>query len=203
LLRTLTGREAAIRSAKEKAKATTTAEKRAVDAEKARALAEKRLADLELQWNEGELRLAEAESKNVALAEEIADLWAALVASENKWYDKGFVNAEKGVEPVVMEARQLSFKDGWMTAQLALGVVEDSPLRNPGKVPLPDFTLTAQNLTGPTDDKETNSLRELVEQIDAHVELIGLRLLVTPASETSLEITPSLRTLCLSDSLLE
>ena len=29
-----------------------------------------------------------------------------------------------------------------------------------------------QNPTGPTDEEETDSLRELVEQINAHVELI-------------------------------
>lgn len=169
----LTEREVAIRSAKDKAKATATVEKRVINVEKVRASAEKSSADLESQWNKGELRLAEAQSKNVALAEEIADLGAALEASKNKWYDEGFANAERGVESVVKEAQQLSFKDGWMATLLALEVPKDSPLMDLAKIPLPNFIPAPQNPTGPTDDEETDSLRELVEQIDAHVELIG------------------------------
>ena len=50
---------------------------------------------------------------------------------------------------------------------------EDSPLRDPSQIPFLDPSPTAENLAGPIDEEETDSLRELVEQIDAHVELIG------------------------------
>ena len=42
------------------------------------------------------------------------------------------------MELVVKEARQLSFQEGWMVALHALGVPEDSPLRDPGRIPFPD-----------------------------------------------------------------
>ena len=38
---------------------------------------------------------------NTTLAEELADLKVALEACENKWYNKGFADAENSVEPVV------------------------------------------------------------------------------------------------------
>ena len=77
------------------------------------------------------------------------------------------------MELVVKEARQLSFQEGWMAALHALGVPEDSLLRDPGRIPFLDSFPAVQNPTGPIDEEETDSLRELVEQIDAHVELIG------------------------------
>ena len=58
-----------------------------------------------MRQNEIEVKLAEAVSLNSTLSEEVADLWAALETCESKWYDEGFADAEKGVEPVVMQAR--------------------------------------------------------------------------------------------------
>ena len=52
-----------------------------------------------------------------------------------------------------------------------LGVPEDSPLRDPGQIPFLSSTLVVQNPLVPINEEETTSLRELVEQIDAHVEL--------------------------------
>ena len=48
-----------------------------------------------------EVKLAEAISLNTSNAKELADLRAALTACEQKWYNEGFVDAEKSVEPVV------------------------------------------------------------------------------------------------------
>ena len=129
------------------------------------------------------MKLAEAASLNSTLSEEVADLRAALEACENKWYDEGFADAEKGVEPIVLQARQLSFWEGWMAALQALGVPEDSPLRDPGQIPIPDSAPTAQNPTGPNDEEETDSLRELVEQIDAHMEMIGTEATSNPSTD--------------------
>ena len=162
----------ATKTAKDKIKAIDAAEKRAAATEKARALAEKRPVELTTMQNETDLKLVEATSLNVALNEELADLRAALEASESKWYDKGFTDAEEGVELVIREARQLSFQEGWMAALHASGVPEDSHLRDPSQIPFLDSVLATQNPMGPVDKEETDSLRELVEQIDAHVEVI-------------------------------
>lgn len=93
------GREEAVKMVKVKTKTVKAAEKRAAATEKTRALAEKRSAELVTQQNEMEVKLAKAASLNATLSEEVADLRVALKACESKWYDEGFANAEKGVEP--------------------------------------------------------------------------------------------------------
>ena len=103
------GREEAVKTAKEKTKTAESAEKRAAAAEKSRASAKKRSAELVTRQNETEMKLAEAASLNSTLSEEVADLRAALEACESKWYDEGFADTKKGVEPIVMQAWQLSF----------------------------------------------------------------------------------------------
>ena len=129
-----------------------------------------------------DLKLAEAASLSVALIEELADLWAALEACENKCYNEGFADAKEGVEPVVKEVRQLSFQEGWMATLHASGVPKDSHLRDPGRIPFSDSLLAMQNPMRPIDEEETDSLRELVEQIDAYVELIGTEASNPPAN---------------------
>ena len=159
------------------------AKKRAAAVVKSRASAEKRSAELVTRQNETEVKLTETASLNATLSEEVVDLWVALEACESKWYDKGFTDAEKGVEPIVMQARQLSFQEGWMAALQALGVPEDSPLKDPGRIPFLDSTPAAQNPTGPNDEEEMASLRELVEQIDTHVEMIGTEATSNPPTD--------------------
>ena len=67
-----------------------------------------------------------------------------------------------------------------MAALEFLGVLEDSPLKDPGRIPFPDPTLAAQNTIGANDEEETDSLRELVDKIDAHVEMIGIEATSNP-----------------------
>ena len=81
------------------------------------------------------LKLAKAESLNFAQADEIANLKAAVEACEEKWYNEGFADAENSVEPIVHQARHHGFGEGWLAALQALGIVEDSPLRNPEQIP--------------------------------------------------------------------
>ena len=109
-------RETVVKTAKEKIKATDTAEKKAAAAEKARALAEKRSTKLLAKQNETNVKLAEEISLNTAQAKELADLRAALEACEEKWYNEGFADAENFVEPVVNQARRLGFEAGWFVA---------------------------------------------------------------------------------------
>ena len=74
------------------------------------------LAEAEDKVRAIKLKLAEAANLNLAQADEIADLKAALEAYENKWYDEGFTNAENSVEPIVHQARSHGFKEGWLAA---------------------------------------------------------------------------------------
>ena len=58
-----------------------------------------------------------------------------------------------------------------MAALHASGVPEDSYLKDPSQIPFLDSVPATQNPIGPVDKEETDSLRELVEQIDAYVEV--------------------------------
>ena len=64
----------------------------------------------------------------------------------------------------------------WLSCKLS-GVPEDSPLRNPNQIPLPGPSTAAQNPPGATDEGDTPSMRELVEAIDSHVELVNLEVI--------------------------
>ena len=52
----------------------------------------------------------------------------------------------------------------------ALGVPEDSPLRDPGQIPFPSPVTAVQDPPAAAEEEEMASMRELVEQIDAHAE---------------------------------
>ena len=105
-------------TAKEKAKATVTVEKKAITFEKARVSAKKKSSELEAKLGETELRLAEATSLNTAQAEELVDLKVGLEACENKWYNEGFADAENSVEPVrKLESSPLR-RVGWLPCKL-------------------------------------------------------------------------------------
>ena len=141
---------------------------------------EKRSSELEAKLGKTESKLAEVASLNIALAEELADLKAALEASENKWYNEGFDDAKNLAEPVIQEAQKLAFGEGWLAALWVLGVPEDSSLRDPNQIPFLGPHFTAQNPLGATDEEETQSMRELVEAIDSHVELVDLEATSNP-----------------------
>jgi len=168
-------REATAKTVKDKAKATEAVEKRVVAAEKAKALTEKRFMELEAKQNEADLKLAKAISLNAAQAKELADLRAALEACENKWDNEGFADTKNFVELVIREARRLAFEKGWLAVLQALGVPANSPLRDPGKIPFLDPTPTVHNSLVPINEEELPSLRELVEQLDSHVELDDMK----------------------------
>ncbi|KAL0005183.1 hypothetical protein SO802_012744 [Lithocarpus litseifolius] len=86
------------------------------------------------------LKLAEAESLNLAQANEIADLKAVLEAYENKWYNAGFTDIENFVEPIVHQFAAL------------------------------------QNPIGVEEEEDTPSIKELVQEIDFHMELVDLEI---------------------------
>ena len=123
---------------KEKVKVAKVVGKKVHAFEKARALAEKKLTEMEMKLGGIELKLAEAESLNLAQVDELANLKATLVACQDKWYNEGFADAENFAEPVVCQAWKHGFEEGWLATLQAMGVLEDSPLRNPNQIPFPN-----------------------------------------------------------------
>ena len=109
------------------------------------------------------LKLAEAESLNLEQVDEIANLKAALEAYEDKWYNMGFADAENFMEPIVYQAQRHEFEEGWMTALQAMGVPDDSPLRNPEQIPFPEPPPPIQDPSDADDKEDTPSMKELVQ----------------------------------------
>ena len=181
-------RETALKTAKEKMKATDTAEKKAAAIEKNRALAEKRSMKLLAKQNEIDVKLAEVISLNTSQAEELADLRATLEACKEKWYNEGFADAENSVEPVVNQVRKVGFEARWLATLQVLGVPEDSLLRDPDQIPFPSPAATVQNPPVPIEEEETTSMRELVEQIDAHVESDDTEATSIPSAQDQLGV---------------
>ena len=167
-------KDVAVVTVKDKEKAVATVEKKVVASEKAKVVAKKRSSKLEVKLKVAEQKLAEATSLNTTREGELADLKAALEAYKNKWYNKGFADIKNYAKPVILEARKLGFEEGWLATLQALGVPKDSPLRNPGQIPFPSTTRAVQNPHRPIDEEETTSMRELVEQIDSHMELVNV-----------------------------
>jgi len=157
--------------AKEKGKATKATKKKAQFAEKARLVVEKKLTEIKVKLGGTKLKLAEVESLNLAHVDEIVDLKAPIETCEEKWYNKGFANAENSVEPIVHQARHHGFGKGWLVALQVIGVAEDFPLRNPKQIPYPASPPPVQSQVGATDEEDTPSMRELVCAIDTHVEM--------------------------------
>ena len=118
--------------------------------------------------------MAEVASLNLAQANKIADLKAALEACQKKWHDEGFTNAEKSVEPVVHQAWLHGFEEGWLVALQVMGVAEDSPLKNPEQIPYPAPLPLAQSQADVADEENNPNMRVLVQAIDTHMDTIDL-----------------------------
>ena len=99
----------------------------------------------------------------------------ALEARKTKWYDEGFANAENSVEPIVQQAWFHGFGQGWLAALQAMGVLEDSPLRNLEQISYPAPLPPVQSQAGVVDEEDTPSMRELVREIDTHAETVDIK----------------------------
>ena len=64
--------------------------------------------------------------------------------------------------------------EGWMTTLLAMGVLDDFPLRNPEQIPFLALPPPVQSQAGATDEEDSHSMKELVCAIDTHMELVDL-----------------------------
>ena len=129
---------------------------------------------MDVKLGGAKLKLAKVESLNLVQADEISDLKKALEACKEKWYYKGFADAENSVEPIVYQARRHGFREGWVVALQAIGVLDDSLIRNPKQIPFLEPLSPIQNPSGADIEEDTPSMRELVHAIDSHVELVNL-----------------------------
>ena len=155
---------------KDKGKAAKDAKKRAREAERARVLVEQKLTKMDVKLGETELKLAIAKSLNLEQANEIAKLKAALEAYEDKWYNEGFVDAENSMEPIIHQSWRHGFGERWIATLQVMGVPDDSLLRNFEQLPFPEPPPSVQNPTGTEEEEDTPSMKELVQEIDSHVD---------------------------------
>ena len=149
-------------TAKDKGKAVEDAEKRAREVKRAWVLAKEKLTEMDMKLGETEFKLAKAESLSLAQANKISELKEALEACEEKWHNEGFTDAEYLVEPIVHLSRRHRFGEGWIAALQAMGVSDDSPLRNLERIPFLEPSPLIQNPIGTEEEKDTPSMRELV-----------------------------------------
>ena len=63
-----------------------------------------KLMKMDVKLDGTELKLAETESLNLAQVDEIVDLKVALKACKAKWYNVGFPDAKRSMEPIVYQA---------------------------------------------------------------------------------------------------
>ena len=123
---------------------------------------------------DSEGKLGEAEIR----LKEVADLKEAVAENEDKFYDMGFAEAENSSEPIMLESRQYRFGEEWMAAVNALGLPEDSPLRDLEQIPYlePPPPLPVQD-PAQNEKEDSLSIRGLVEKIDSYAEVIELDIL--------------------------
>ena len=80
------------------------------------------------------------------------------------------------MEPVVHQAWNHGFGEGWLAALQAIGVAEDSLLRNPEKIPYLAPAPPIQSQVNEANEEETFSIRELVHTIDIHMDMVDLEI---------------------------
>ena len=105
----------------------------------------------------------------------MADLKATVAKSEDKFYNMGFANAENSKEPIMVESQRYRFRDGWMAAVNAIGLLEDYAFRDLEQVPyLEGLICPSVQTTNRPEEEDSLSMRELVEEIDSHAKVIEL-----------------------------
>lgn len=125
--------------------------------------------------------MASTESIITARDKEIVELKAALEETENKYYNMGFNDVENFAKPVMFKKRKYGFGEGWLAAVMAMGVPEDSPLRNTNQIRYPKPSPPTTPKPTEAEDEDTPSMRELVQAINSHAELIDLEITSNPS----------------------
>ena len=80
----------------------------------------------------------------------------------------------------MFENQKYGFGEGWLATEMAMGVPKDSPLRNPDQIPYPEAPPTTTQKPTDVEDEDASSMRELVQAIDSHAELIDLEITSNP-----------------------
>lgn len=125
--------------------------------------------------------MAGAKSIITTRDKEIANLKAALKESENKYYNIGFNDAENSAKSVMFENRNYGFGEGWMATVTTIGLLEDSPFRNPDQIPYPKPPPPPTQNPTEVEDEDTLSMRELVQAIDSYAEMNDLEITSNPS----------------------
>ena len=69
---------------------------------------------------------------------------------------------------------------------------DDSPLRNLERIPFLEPSPLIQNPIGAEEEKDTPSMRELVQEINSHVELVDLEIISSLDAMPCIAPSPSL-----------
>ena len=77
-----------------------------------------------------------------------------------------------------------------VTIKEDLEVPKDSPLKDPNQIPFPSTAASVQDPSVPIEEEDTSSMRELVEQIDAHAEPDDAEATSIPSTQDQLSIDP-------------
>lgn len=93
------------------------------------------MANLEGKLGDAEVRLTQVETVISTRDKEIVDLKIVMVQSEDKCYNMGFANTKSSSKLIMLDSWRHGFREGWMAAVNALGLLEDSIFRDPNKIP--------------------------------------------------------------------
>lgn len=81
------------------------------------------------------------------------------------------------MEPIIHQARNHGFGEGWLAALHAMGVAKNSLLWNPNQIPYPVPPPPVQSQVDIEDEEDTSSIRDFMQAIDSYVEMVNLEAL--------------------------
>ena len=93
----------------------------------------------------------------------------------------GFNDAKNSAEPFMFKNRKYGFGEGWLATVMAIGIPKDSPLKNPNQISYLEPPLPTNQDPTKAEDEDTPNMRELVQAIDSHFELIDLEITSNPS----------------------
>lgn len=96
---------------------------------------------------------------------------------EQVFYNMGFKDAENSAGLLIFQSRKLKFMEGYMVAVNAISLLDTSPFKDVNQIPLPndppeDTQADDQLKDAKYEREDSLGIRELSEQIDAHVVVI-------------------------------
>lgn len=169
------------------------AEWKSMKAKRACAAAKKRVMDLEGKLDDVDVKLAQVESIISDKDKEIADLKVTKAQREDKFYNMGFTDIENSIKPIMFKSRHYGFGEGCISTVNALDLPNDSPIRDPEQIPLPEpFPPSPMQTSAPNEEEDNLSMRELVEEIDSHTKVINLDIPTTLGASEGQEPPASL-----------